>query len=372
MSISVDGIVATGDAVPGDQFIDLVLTQAVHRSTPAEASMIFVVVNATTVDKAVFGVQLVADSAPEQPCYSNLYGTGNQYHVVQNEGIARDLTAVPPIHSLDHEIWCGVILHDLNVGDKVRVTFESGSILTWGKGEVLAVRGIVASPAPFPAGWFQGFGWGWNRFWSLYPGNTSKCFAGYPDNSEFMLPVPFDGRSHWTTGCLWALQDINMQIDTGTTFTTWTWADGAPTDYEFLNSGPDKVCNVLGHNDLGAPAGDFTPNFGGCWDVAPTYHANESHSVFAGIFCAGAGPAYANPGLCHGGVILSRKFKNLPQEATAPVSPTGVTGANSVIVATHSKTQPQGAPDPAGISGASGDHTILVTAKHKIKPQGAP
>jgi hypothetical protein len=372
MSITVDGIVATGDAVPGDQFIDLVFTTAVRRSTPAEASMIFVNVNATTTAEAVFGVQVVEDTAPEQPCYAALYGTGNQYTKVHGELIARELSAIPPIHALDHEIWCGVILHDISVGDKVRVTFESGSILTWGKGEILAVRGIEASPTLFPSGWFQAFTWGWNRFWSLYAGNSATCFDAIPDNSEFMLPEPGDGRAHWTTDCLFALQDINMQIDTGTTFTTWTWADGATTDYQYLNSGPDSVCNVFGHKFLGSPAGDFSPDFGGCWDVPPTYHFNESHSIFAGIFCAGDGPAYANPDQCHAGAILSRKFKNLAQGAVAPTAPTGITGANSVIVATHTHNHPQGAPDPAGISGASGDHSVIVSHKNKIHPQGAP
>lgn len=391
MAVTIEGTVATGTATPGDDHIDLTFSVPVLRSTPAKSVNLLVISEATGQDSAlaIFTVKTVQDTAPLQPCYSDVYGPGNPYQSIEGAGqiIARDLVSSGgPLHALCTDLTWGVILHDIAAGDTLRLTYQSGASLAWGRAIAIQIDGVLQDPVPFPEAvpvlpdtwnrslpeWMSGKSWGWNRFYPLYFGNSPTCHDGIPDNSLYLENVPFthpfDQYWHWQSGSV-GLSVATFFLDAG--ITSYVPAMGSVYD-DYYNQGPDKLARIISFSSFSPPATSFAPNWAGCVNRLPVFYHNESFGIDGIILNEGPGTPYINPSKCHGGVILSRKFRNLPQGATGPDSPTGVTGANSVIVATDSHNHPQGADAPAGASGASGDHTVLVRAKHKNHPQGAP
>ena len=378
MAISFHGIVASGTAVSGDDHIDLFFDTLVPRSTDVESTNLLVLSESTGLDSAlaIYGVSVVQDNAPVQPCYSDLYGPGNLYQSIEGAGaiLARDLSASPAFHALNQDLTWGVILHDIHIGDKLTIKYESGASLAWGRAIALRYDGVLQYPVPFPHDlfgdglykWMNGKSWGWNRFWSLYGGNSALCHAGYPDNSEFLENLPFAGPGdkpwHYAAGGAATFGIATALFFWNSGVTSYTPASSGIVDQYFLD-GPDTISRHIGNLDLTAALSDFPPpNWAGCTNALPNFLSNESFVVNGIALIPGLGPPYLNPEVCGRGVIISKEFKNTkPEEAT----PSGATAGSTVggVILHDAIKSTQGNPGAASAGG--GGRQLHVGVKFK-------
>lgn len=137
MPITPLGVIGTGSA-SGSDHVDIPLSVGVPRSSPALAAHVAILVHgAGPAHRTVSGI---TDNAPAQPTYGTCYGTGNQYRRIGVESGSS---------SWDVDLWGGIVLHDLSIGNVITVQYPGA--WTDIRAIACAFTGGLAAPSPFAA-----------------------------------------------------------------------------------------------------------------------------------------------------------------------------------------------------------------------------
>ncbi len=369
MGVNCLGIVATGLA-SSQNFIDVVFTSPVPRSSPTLTQHILLVVQASGPPTIGGGSSIasdtIGDDATPQPCYGNLYGIGNQYLEIASFPRA-GVSSVPTFPFNWYQSWLGCILHDIKIGDKVTLTYtiSGGEILDNLRAYAVQFTGIIAYPKPFPfhlpapvdgSGWIQARNFDWNKF---EPGQPNACFDGsynaagiVPGDGLFVTKgladdEDFFGTNHWTNDSPYAISELTGANQPG--LSSFSFYSPFSLVNSWFNTGSAHMAHALGFGVLPAAANDTT-RFAGCFDVAPSFASGTSSmSVATHVVRAGPGPPYDNPKDCLGtGIWLPHRHRPEYRDGS-PLSDPGNTGLR---LDHHFRAD--GATGPTGTTGTAG------------------
>lgn len=324
-----EGVVGTGFSTASDH-VDIVMTGLVPRGTPTIGSWLLVCVQATGDPAIGFGggvySAVITDNAPEQPCYSTLYGSGNRWDTSVSAPIAGDLSSMPPSDFSWSQMFAGVILHDLNPGDKITITYGSSAtagVMKSIRAVAFWVTGIKVTNPPFHftgpsdgSGWTQARSLAQNQF---EPSQPAACFDGSLDSASITPPdhlfvtkdVESDeasgGTNSWTQAWNFATVCYVSSYQPGVSSFSFANPD-ITEEFSWFEDGDANSFFVFGCGNLRAAPIDGT-KFGGCFNTTPDVVSPAFPSVHPRIWEPGAGLPYDNPADCGRGVILSERMK---------------------------------------------------------------